>query len=117
MWQQLAKTKFWETTTLEDMTKAEWEALCDGCGRCCLLKLEDIDAPQETPQRYVYTSVACKLLDCETGRCRSYDNRHDFVPDCVVLRPETLRGQLAWMPTTCAYRLLAEGQPLPPGIP
>ena len=112
MWQELAKTRYWETTALEDMSDAQWEALCDGCGRCCLLKLENEDAAPEAEDRYVYTSVACKLLDCETGRCSSYTNRHTFVPDCVVLKPDSLRSQLQWMPNTCAYRLLAEGKPL-----
>ena len=112
MWQEIAKTRYWETTALADMDAREWEALCDGCGRCCLLKLENEDAKPEAEDRFVYTSVACKLLDCSSGQCSSYQNRHDYVPDCVVLRPETLDSQLQWMPNTCAYRLLAEGKPL-----
>ena len=113
MWQDLAKTRFWETTSLDQMNQAQWEALCDRCGRCCLLKLEDADAPKEAPERFVYTSVACKLLDCGSGLCRSYEDRHTYVPDCVVLHPGTLKEQLLWMPGTCAYRLLAEGKTLP----
>jgi uncharacterized cysteine cluster protein YcgN (CxxCxxCC family) len=97
---------FWETKTLAEMTEAEWESLCDGCGQCCLHKLEDAD----TGEFYI-TDYACRLLDCETGRCRDYANRFAHVPDCVQLSPKTVL-ETAWLPETCAYRLIADGQPL-----
>jgi uncharacterized cysteine cluster protein YcgN (CxxCxxCC family) len=97
---------FWERKALTEMTAAEWESLCDGCGRCCLLKLADEDG-----SNVVYTDVACRLLDLESCRCGDYPRRHRLVKDCVRLTPENL-GQLGWMPSTCAYRLLYEGKPL-----
>lgn len=97
---------FWERKALTEMTAAEWESLCDGCGRCCLLKLADEDGGN-----VVYTDVACRLLDLESCRCSDYARRHRRVRDCVRLTPENL-GQLGWMPSTCAYRLLYEGKPL-----
>ena len=97
---------FWEDKTLEQMTAEEWEALCDGCGRCCLMKLEDEDTGQ------IYTSdVHCRLLDGESCRCTDYPNRHDRVPDCIRLTPENVRT-IGWIPNTCAYRRLAEGRGL-----
>jgi uncharacterized protein len=89
------------------MTTAEWESLCDGCGKCCLHKLEDDDGG-----RVHYTNVACRLLNTGTCRCKNYDERRRYVPDCVSLTAETV-GKLKWLPSTCAYRLLAEGKPLP----
>ena len=89
------------------MNPLEWESLCDGCGKCCVLKLEDID----TADIY-YTDVACKMLDCKTGKCLDYKNRKQHVPDCILLTPETVK-LLAWMPQTCAYRLVHEGKDLP----
>lgn len=96
---------FWERplATLDD---AEWEALCDGCGQCCLHKLED----EDTGAIYE-TDVACTLLDLCTAQCRDYAHRRDRVPDCLQLTRETA-GTLAWLPTTCAYRLRANGRPL-----
>lgn len=98
---------FWKSKTLDQMTPGEWESLCDGCGRCCLNKLEDEDTGE-----FLYTRAACKLLDIGTCRCTDYPNRHDKVPDCVALTPQNV-GSLGWLPGTCAYRLLAEGKSLP----
>ncbi len=101
------RPEFWASVPLEKMTTAEWEALCDGCGKCCLNKLED-----EETNEVVFTRVACRLLDDTTCRCAHYEIRKQFVPDCVVLTPENIHKNAYWMPTTCAYRLLAEGKPL-----
>ena len=100
--------RFWERKSLARMTRKEWEALCDGCGKCCLNKLEDGDTGE-----VALTNVACRLLDDATCRCVHYDNRHQFVPDCITLKPETIDEHAYWMPQTCAYRLLWEGKPLP----
>ncbi|MCW4113853.1 YcgN family cysteine cluster protein [Aurantimonas sp. MSK8Z-1] len=97
---------FWQTKRLEDMSPAEWESLCDGCGRCCLNKLEDWD----TGEIY-WTNVACRLLDDGSCRCRDYPNRQASVPDCVPLDAHAART-LSWLPPTCAYRLLGEGHDL-----
>jgi uncharacterized cysteine cluster protein YcgN (CxxCxxCC family) len=98
---------FWQTKSLTDMSKAEWESLCDGCGKCCLHKLQDADTDEIFP-----TDVACRLLDLSSCQCTDYPNRKVKVPDCVQLSPETA-GSLPWLPPTCAYRLLAEDKPLP----
>ena len=97
---------YWRTKTLEEMTREEWEALCDGCARCCLLKLEDADTGE-----IAYTDIACRLLDSGTCHCTRYRQRLRLVPDCVDLTPERVR-KLGWLPSTCAYRLLAEGRDL-----
>ncbi|MCY4551972.1 MAG: YcgN family cysteine cluster protein [Defluviicoccus sp.] len=97
---------YWRTKTLEEMTREEWEALCDGCARCCLLKLEDADTGE-----IAYTDIACRLLDSGSCRCTRYRQRLRLVPDCVDLTPERVR-KLGWLPSTCAYRLLAEGREL-----
>lgn len=102
------KNRFWERKPLSKMSDKEWEALCDGCGKCCLNKLEDEDT-----REIALTRVACRLLDDETCRCAHYDNRHQFVPDCIVLRSDNLDTHAYWMPDTCAYRLLWQGNPLP----
>jgi uncharacterized protein len=99
---------FWERKSLKKMSQKEWEALCDGCGKCCLNKLEDVDSGH-----VALTRVACRLLDDSTCRCTQYDIRHQFVPDCIVLRPDNLDSHAYWMPQTCAYRLLWQGKPLP----
>ena len=96
---------YWRRKTLGEMTEAEWEALCDGCGKCCLHKLED-----DRTGEVIYTRVACRLLDTETARCRDYANRHTRVPECVRLKPASIPP---WMPETCAYRRVAEGRDLP----
>ena len=98
---------FWETTPMPAMTRAEWESLCDGCGKCCLHKLED----EETGDIYP-TNVACRLLNRRDGLCNDYKNRKRLVPDCVRLTPAKLDA-LEWLPSTCAYRLVAAGEPLP----
>lgn len=97
---------FWETKTLAEMTRDEWESLCDGCGRCCLVVLEGEDG------RYWETDVACRLYDPKKRQCTDYRNRHARVPDCVRLTAENA-GALKWMPETCAYRRLARGEGLP----
>lgn len=102
------RKKFWETIPLEKLTAPEWEALCDGCGKCCLVKLEDWDT-----QEIAYTNVACRLLDCATCRCSQYEIRKSLVDSCVVITPDNLADAAYWMPTTCAYRLLFDGKPLP----
>jgi len=99
--------RFWETKSLTELTLDEWESLCDGCGKCCLHKLED----EETGELF-HTNVACQLLDLTTGRCSRYADRFRWVPDCVQLTPAAVR-RVNWLPRTCAYRLRAEGQPLP----
>ncbi len=90
------------------MNSAEWEALCDGCGKCCLNKLEDPDTGE-----VALTRVACKLLDDQSCRCSQYDIRRQIVPECIVLSPGTIADHAYWMPQTCAYRLVYEGKPLP----
>jgi uncharacterized cysteine cluster protein YcgN (CxxCxxCC family) len=97
---------FWESIPLRDMSRAQWESLCDGCARCCLHKLEDAYTG-----RIYYTSVACELLDRRSCRCGDYDNRKTKIPDCIVLTEEHL-GALSWLPESCAYRRLDEGRPL-----
>lgn len=99
--------RFWERKRLEHMTRPEWEALCDGCGKCCLNKLEDEDSGE-----VALTRVACRLLDDATCRCAQYEIRHQFVPDCIVLEPGNIQENLYWMPETCAYKLLHTGQKL-----
>ena len=98
---------FWLTTPLEAMSTEQWESLCDGCGRCCLVKLEDEDTG-----RIFATDVGCRLFEAGTCRCRDYPNRSQKVPDCVTLTPEEVRT-LPWLPPTCAYRLIGEGKELP----
>ena len=99
-------TPFWKRKSLEEMTPAEWESLCDGCGRCCLNKLEEEDTA-----KIFFTDVACKLLDHDTCRCKDYRNRLKKVPDCVGLTPAEVR-ELDWLPPTCAYDRLAKGKDL-----
>lgn len=101
------RPQFWKNYSLEQLNPAEWEALCDGCGLCCLIKLEDEDTAE-----VAYTKVACKLLDCQTGHCSDYPNRLEHVPDCIQLSPEKM-NQIQWLPKSCAYRRVQEGKSLP----
>ena len=100
------RERFWDLP-LERLTQPEWEALCDGCGRCCLHKLEDEDTGE-----IAETNVACTLLDCGNARCRDYPNRKARGPDCLRLTPK-LVDTVTWLPSTCAYRVRAAGKPLP----
>ena len=110
------KMPFWREKSLVEMSREEWESLCDGCGQCCRVKLIDEDGKIEK------TRLGCKLLDVGSCRCRNYPERHNLVDDCVALDPENVMA-LAWMPATCAYRLVGEGkelywwQPLVSGSP
>lgn len=97
---------FWKVKTLSEMSREEWESLCDGCGKCCLIKLEDEDTGLRLD-----TDVACELFDGSTCRCRNYEQRKRIVPDCVILTARTI-PQLPWIPKTCAYRLISEGKDL-----
>jgi uncharacterized cysteine cluster protein YcgN (CxxCxxCC family) len=103
----VATEPFWKTKTLAEMTRAEWESLCDGCGRCCLHKLRDDDTGEVS-----WTNVSCRLLDGQSCQCTDYANRRRRVPDCVRLTPEAL-ADIDWLPPTCAYRRLNDGQDLP----
>lgn len=102
------RKNFWKNHAFDQLTTAEWEALCDGCGKCCLAKLEDADTAE-----VAYTNVACRLFDDATCRCAQYDIRKKLVPECVIISPESIAQAAYWMPTTCAYRLLYEGKDLP----
>jgi uncharacterized protein len=99
---------FWKTKTLAEMSAAEWESLCDGCGKCCLSKIEDEDTAE-----IFYTSVICRLFDEGTCRCTDYANRSIKVPDCVTLDVENIT-ELSWLPKTCAYQLVMDGKDLYP---
>ena len=100
------RPQFWDLP-IKALSRPEWEALCDGCGQCCMHKVEDADSGEIYP-----TNVACKLLDLNTCRCSDYPQRKKAVPDCLQLNPK-LAATLDWLPETCAYRLRAEGEPLP----
>ncbi len=102
---------FWEHKTLAEMSPQEWESLCDGCARCCLYRLEDEDT-----RSIHFTNVHCRLLDTDSGRCTDYPNRSKRVPDCVTITLKELQDPY-WLPSSCAYRLLAEGRNLPPWHP
>lgn len=105
--QPLLRERFWEHYSLAELSLAEWEALCDGCGLCCLVKLEDEDSGE-----VAYTKVACKMLNLKTAQCSDYPNRKQHVPDCLQLSPDTV-AQLHWLPPSCAYKRLHLGQKLP----
>ncbi len=97
---------FWQVKSLDEMSDVEWESLCDGCGRCCMNKLEDEDTGE-----VVFTRVSCKMLNTATCRCSDYANRFQHVPDCMSVRPLN-EQKLSWLPPSCAYRLISEGKPL-----
>ena len=107
----MEKQPFWRRKSLARMSREEWESLCDGCAKCCLLKLEDEDTGAVD-----YTDIACRLLDLGTCRCTDYPARSRLVKDCVVLTPDRA-AQFGWLPSTCAYRLVAEGKDLAWGHP
>ena len=102
------RDRFWERTSLTELSRKEWEALCDGCGKCCLHKIEDPDTNE-----VAFTRIACRLLDDETCRCVHYSARKKIISDCVELTPSNIGKNAYWMPETCAYRLLWEGRELP----
>ena len=99
---------FWQTKHLTEMTHDEWESICDGCAKCCVTKLLDVKTEQ-----LVFTDVACELLNANTCRCLDYTNRNKRVIDCVTLTPQNVDEYAKFMPSTCSYRLLLEGKPLP----
>ena len=99
--------RFWETKTLAELDRGQWEALCDGCGKCCIHKLEDEETGELHP-----TNVACRMLDRRAGQCKDYRNRRAYVPDCVRLTAKNV-FTTEWLPSTCAYRLRANGEKLP----
>ncbi len=100
-------SRFWEDVPLDRLDRAQWEALCDGCGQCCIHKLEDEETGELHP-----TNVACRLLDRRSGQCSDYKHRHAYVPECIRLTPSRLKT-MDWLPETCAYVLRAQGKPLP----
>ena len=102
----MAEEQFWQSTPLESLTEDQWESLCDGCGRCCLIKLEDEDSGE-----IAFTRVSCRLLDIENCRCSHYKQRRLLEPACLQVR-EMRREDYHWLPETCAYRCVAEGRPL-----
>lgn len=107
MGESKGKLPFWETVPLSEMSEEQWESLCDGCGKCCLNKLEDWDTGE-----IHFTNIACTLFDGQSCRCKDYENRFETVPDCLKLTPQSV-PQYRWLPSTCAYRLVEEGRSLP----
>jgi len=102
----MAEQPFWKTKSLDEMNRQEWESLCDGCAKCCLHKLEDEDT-----EEVFYTKIVCHYMDEDTCRCTQYQERNVLVPNCVWLKPEDV-AEFHWLPSTCAYRLVAEGKDL-----
>ncbi len=103
------RPQFWTQFKLAELNHSEWEALCDGCGSCCLIKYIDNDDDEELVE---YTDVTCQLMDCATGYCQHYDSRQEYVPDCIQLTIENLPNMM-WLPAHCAYKRLYKGQSLP----
>ena len=104
----LKMNQFWQTKTMQEMTPKEWESLCDGCARCCVYKTED-----EETEEIEYSNIACPLLDLESCKCSKYATRQQHEPECATITPENANQLATWLPETCAYRLLTEGQDLP----
>ena len=104
--EQVLNKNFWKTKSLVDFSTEEWEALCDGCGKCCLHKIEYADTGE-----IEYTNVACTLLDDNSCKCKDYNNRHKKIPDCLVITPQKI-STIKWLPDTCAYKLVWEGKDL-----
>ena len=107
------RLQFWSRFTLAELNHSEWEALCDGCGSCCLIKYVDEDEDGDVDEEMVeYTDVTCQLMDCATGYCKHYATRQEHVPDCIQLTIENL-PKMMWLPSHCAYKRLYKGQSLP----
>jgi len=102
---------FWKTKKLTEMTRKEWESLCDHCGKCCLIKLQDDDDENDDALTVYYTNVICDLFDMQTGHCTDYQNRETLVPTCLRLTQNNL-DQIEWLPPSCAYRRIMEGRGL-----
>ncbi|PCJ48124.1 MAG: hypothetical protein COA74_09650 [Gammaproteobacteria bacterium] len=103
----MSSNEFWKTKSLQEMTSSEWESICDGCAKCCIFKFEEDDTGH-----ILQTDVVCKLLDLDTCHCTKYEQRKTLVPDCITITPDNIL-QLKWMPASCSYRLLAQGDDLP----
>ncbi len=99
---------FWEEKKLKDFSQTEWESLCDGCGKCCLQKLQDEDT-----EEIHFTCISCQFLDQHSCRCKVYENRFEHLPECLNLTKDNLDTVLPWLPSTCAYKLIHEEKPLP----
>lgn len=107
------RPQFWSRFALHELNHSEWEALCDGCGSCCLIKYVDEDEDGNVDEEQVeYTDVACQLMNCATGYCQHYDTRQEYVPDCIQLTIDKL-PKMMWLPAHCAYKRLYKGQSLP----
>lgn len=100
--------RFWESKPLHDFSQQEWESLCDGCGLCCLQKLQDEDS-----EEVVYTAVSCQYLDTQACRCKVYERRFEYLPECLNLTKANLAETLPWLPSSCSYKLVHEGKKLP----
>ena len=103
------RTNFWKKYSLKELNRVEWETLCDGCGKCCLIKLEN----EETTDVH-YTKIACRLFDDKTCKCGNYDLRQELVSNCINLTKNNIKDSYEWLPKTCAYRLMYEGKDLKP---
>jgi len=108
----MSEPRFWKTLPLEQLSEEQWESLCDGCARCCLIKLENIDSGE-----ICTTNLACRYLDLDHGHCTQYTERTTLVPECVKLTPQNLAEQFHYMPQSCAYRRVYETGDLPPWHP
>lgn len=102
------KIPYWESKKIHELSQEEWEGLCDGCGKCCLQKLQD----EDTDQVY-FTSISCRFLDTHSCKCKVYEQRFEYLPECLSLTKDNLSSALYWLPSTCAYKLVYEEKPLP----